>query len=73
MYFMRVDLKAGYMQPRIADVSVSESVWIVSCMLKNGVISMLGQIHLKVVETIWALVMPRAIPNVDPSKVIIIV
>ena len=73
MYLVRADFRAGYMHPRIDEVSVNRSVWRACSGFRKGVMSTLGRIHLSMVEAVWAPAVPKAIPKIEPRKATVVV
>ena len=66
-------LKAGYMQPIMDEARVNSSIFSACSALRKGVISTLGWIHLRTVEAVWVPAVPRAIPNIEPTKATVVV
>jgi len=72
-YLVRADFKAGYMHPRIDEVSVNSSVWRACSGFRKGVTSMFGWVHLRMVEAVWAPAVPRAIPRIEARRATVVV
>ena len=67
-YPVRIDLKAGYMHPRIDEAIVNRITRIACSTSRKGATSMLGIIHLSMVEATWVPAVPRATPIVEPRR-----